>query len=457
MITGQQKTGFGPPPRDKDVRMTLQVAYLISQYPALSHTFILREIQKLEALGCTVHIASVNPPDRPMDGLSPEERTHARETFYIKKAGVRGGIVALMSVLRANPRGLLKGLFEAVRLGGLHPGELLLYLFYWIEALMVVRWARRLNVRHIHVHFASAVASVGMLSRIIGGGLLSITVHGPDELSDVTRHRLQRKFAVADRIICITDYARSRVMLHANYTDWAKIRVVRVGLHCAPFLRLGENRASRAAGSRSIRLLSIGRLSAAKGQIVLLEALAELRKRQCPVHLTLIGGGPMERIIRNTADQLGLLPDFLTLTGGLNQESVRQYFRETDLFVLGSFAEGLPVVLMEALLSGLPCVSTTIAGIPELIRHEKDGLLTPAGNALALADAIQKLSENPSLAKALAESGRDRVLEMHDINRTGVLLRACFSELQQTARKTAPFLPDDRADIEICSSLPRAY
>ena len=404
----------------------MNVGYLLSAYPILSATFIHREIEQLSKLGWTVHIASINNPDRPFDKLLPEEQAHAAGTFYVKKAGLLGALQALCQELFTHPLGLLNAFCYAVSLGGLHLKELLLYLAYFIEAVMVVHWMRQKGLKHLHVHFASPAASVGMICKKILGCAFSITVHGPDELIDVSKHRLKQKFSAADRIICITNYAQSRIMLHADHSDWHKTRIVRVGLECEPFLKLRQN---YTAGSIP-QLLSIGRLVPAKGQMILLEAMAELKKRHCKALLTLIGTGPLHANLVLQIQKLGLEED-VKLTGGLNLEQVKAHLGQSDLFVLPSFAEGLPVVLMEALLSKIPCITTYIAGIPELIRHEQDGLLVPASNSVAFADAIERCIQNPDFARQMAESGQQRVLAMHDIEKTVPELSACFSELDR--------------------------
>ncbi|MEB3286194.1 MAG: glycosyltransferase family 4 protein [Vampirovibrionales bacterium] len=429
--------------------MTLKAAYLISRYPALSHTFILREIQELSRLGWDIHIASINAPDRPMEALLNEERTHAEKTFYVKKSGLIGALKAFSSEAIINPLGLLRGLGEALRLGGYNLKEFLYFLFYFVEAVMVAHWMRQNNLKHLHVHFAGPASSVGIICKRINHCRFSITVHGPDEFSAVEKSRLPQKFAATDLIICITNFAKSQVFLHADVEDWQKVAVVRVGLDCKPFLKLGERKNLLAQQIKSAKparkeILSIGRLVSPKGQVILLEALAELEKRQCPVHLTLIGTGPLLDVLKTEADQLGLTEEAITFAGGLNQDDVKKHLVASDLFVLSSFAEGLPVVLMEALLCNIPCVSTCIAGIPELIRHEKDGLLVPAGNSMELASAIERLVQNPELAQAVAQSGKERVLAMHDIHKTSQEISRHFATLQGVSVPNITPLPKPR-------------
>ncbi|WP_373533435.1 glycosyltransferase family 4 protein [Vampirovibrio sp.] len=424
---------------------TPSTGYLISQYPSRSHTFILREIQEIERLGLPVKVASINQPDRAMDAMMPDEQQEAARTHYIKSQGAAGALRALVQEFKANPVGVLKGLAGAIRLGRSHPKTLLIHLAYYAEAVMVACWMRRNQLRHLHVHFAQAVCTVGMLTKLINGCQYSFTVHGPDEFSNVEHHRLREKFAMADRIIAITYYAQSQIMLHANSEDWGKILIVRVGLDCEPFLMLAAERIKHHAARGVPEILSIGRLSPAKGQLVLLKALASLKLKNVSFHLTLVGTGPLHALLENEAKRLGLDDRHLTFAGGKNQDEIHALIRESDLFALSSFAEGLPVVLMEALLAELPVVTTTITGIPELIQHEREGLLVAAGDSEGFAEALQHCLTHTAEAQAMAQSGQKRVLELHDIHVTGRQLYRCFTEL---ANRDSEIFGPSQAGVE---------
>jgi glycosyltransferase involved in cell wall biosynthesis len=147
----------------------------------------------------------------------------------------------------------------------------------------------------------------------------------------------------------------------------------------------------------------------AKGQHVLLDTLATLLSEGRRVHLTLVGQGPDTDSLKVQAARLNL-GDALTLTGAVNQDQILDYYHRADAFVLPSFAEGLPVVLMEAMALGVPCVTTHITGVPELIRDGVEGLLVAPSDGKGLTAAIARLMDDPGLAPALMEAGRARVL-----------------------------------------------
>ena len=161
--------------------MNHRIAYLVSQYPAYSHTFILREVQQLRQLGVSIVVASINLPDRSFEKLTDIERNEAEHTFYVKSQGLLNATAALGKTLLLNPIGLLKGLKHVIKLGGLDIKRLLYHVFYLVEAMLLGHWMRSQKITHLHVHFATPAASVGMLVKTVFGYSFSFTVHGPDE------------------------------------------------------------------------------------------------------------------------------------------------------------------------------------------------------------------------------------------------------------------------------------
>ncbi len=406
----------------------MRVAYLISQYPALSHTFILREILEMQRLEWDVQIASVNNPDRPLSAMMAEERQHAAQTLFIKAQGISGVLKTGLSIFFQRPMGFLRALACAFTMGQGEPRATLFQLFYFAEALILADWMLRQQLGHVHVHFANMAAAVALLCKKLIACKMSITVHGPDELMNHRAFRLSEKFQAADSLLCITDYARSQVCLHLPPEQWSKTHVVRVGLYPEEFLNLAD---TRTPDKSEPHIVSIGRLSPAKGHHILIEAMSLLRHQLPNARLTLIGTGPLEASLRQQIQALNLKHS-VTLAGGLNQDAVRKILATADIFALSSFAEGLPVVLMEALLAGIPCVTTQITGIPELIQHQQQGFLVPAGNAQAFANALFACLADLPKAQQMAQSGRQRVLENHDIRQNAKQIDALFRRLQHS-------------------------
>jgi glycosyltransferase involved in cell wall biosynthesis len=268
---------------------------------------------------------------------------------------------------------------------------------------------RQQNLSHLHVHFATPAASVGMLCKTVFGITFSFTVHGPDEFYDAPGYRLPEKIIAADFIFCISYYARSQIMKLSPAKTWNKFDICRLGVNPNHF----KTEPKTGIAERK-HLLCIGRLTPAKGQAILLEAMAILVKKYLSLQLTFVGMGPDLDSLKIHAETLGI-QNHVTFTGAIDQEHIIDFYRDADIFVLPSFAEGLPVVLMEAMAMGIPCITTAITGIPELIEHRQNGLLVPASDVEGLATAIQELLENPQLCSHLIEAGRNKVITDYDL------------------------------------------
>lgn len=386
-----------------------RLAYLASQYPAYSHTFILREVIQLRQFDVSIVVASINLPDRPLEKLTEVERVEAENTFYIKSQGPLKAAVALTKTLFSNPFGLLCGFKHALKLGGWDIKRLLFHVFYLVEALLLGQWMRSQQLSHLHVHFATPAASVGMLVKTVFGYSFSFTVHGPDEFYDAAGYNLPEKILAADFIFCISHYARSQVMKLSPVQAWHKFEICRLGVDPQRFIP-----APKIRQRGSCNLLCVGRLTAAKGQAILLEAVAQLHQQGLLVTLTLVGMGPDQQNLKVYAKTLGI-GELVDFTGAVDQDHILAYYQAADIFVLPSFAEGLPVVLMEAMAMEIPCITTAITGIPELIHDNEDGLLVAASDTQGLTDAIKRLVQNPALRAQLGRAGRAKVLADYDL------------------------------------------
>lgn len=385
------------------------LAYLVSRYPSVSHTFILREVLGLRALGLRVEVASVNPPDRRTEQMTPDERAEADTTYGLKQHGARGALAALAWAAAHRPLALWRTLVQAGRLGrGL---KRVYALAYAVEAVMVVRWMQQRGLRHLHVHFGNEAATVGVLVKTCSGAGLSLTIHGPDEFDDVPGQHLRTKVAAADGVVCISQFGRSQLMRLSAPAHWTKLQLCRLGVDPARFVpRSGE----RAAGP--LRLLSVGRLTPAKGQLLLVQACAALLREGLSFELTLVGDGPDRARLEEAVSEHGLQRQ-VRLAGALNQHEVLAELSRADAFVLPSLAEGIPVVLMEAMASGVPCISCPVNGIPELIDHGHSGLLATPGDAVDLAAQLRRLLSDAGLRQQLALQGRAKVEQHFQLER----------------------------------------
>jgi len=403
------RTGTDPV-RASDGRMpapaTLRIAYLLSRYPAVSHTFFLNEVLGLRARGLHIETASINPPDRALNDLPPVEAAEAMTTLYLKD---RGKLGQLLGTAFANPGVVLRGLAAVARVPRLSLRQRGFWLFYLAEALLLGRWMKQRGLQHLHVHFGGAVASVGMLASAAWRIPFSLTIHGPEELLNVDTYHLREKVSAANFIFCISDFCRSQLYQLAPPSEWHKFHVIRLGVDPV-YLTPPE----RTATLRTVRAVCVGRLVAAKGHRTLLEALRLMRERGVAMKLTLVGTGPEMKSLQEYVNRQGF-GDRVRFTSALSHAQTLDQVRAADIFVLASFAEGIPVALMEAMSLGVPCVSTTIAGIPELIRSGVDGLLVPPANASALADALEALVLDPALRKTLGQAGRRRIIAQYNL------------------------------------------
>ena len=398
------------------------LAYLISQYPTVSHTFILREVAELRRLGFTIRTASVNPPDRPPEGLTADEQAEALGTWYLKRAGVGGALLALVATAANRPGGFWQGLKLALNMGGYDLKLIAKNLAYLVEAVMLGHWMKAQGLTHLHVHFATPAAAVGLLTKAVFGVGFSFTVHGPDEFYNAPGYALAEKIRGADFVVCISHYARSQVQKLSPVADWPKFEVCRLGVDPERFAPV-----ARPAQPEPFRLVCVGRLVPAKGQHILLDALAVLAGRGRRPHLTLVGDGPDRASLESHAAHLRLQGS-VRFAGAVNQDVILGLYERADAFVLPSFAEGLPVVLMEAMATGLPCVTTQITGVPELIHDGENGLLVAASDAEGLADAIERLMDDPGLRAQLGQAGRARVLADYVLKVNSARLAALFAE-----------------------------
>lgn len=401
---------------------TVRVAYLVSCYPAISHTFILREVLGLRTLGCDIQVTSINPPDRFLTAMTQAEQTEAAQTYVVKRT-------ALMTIMRrhwetlcARPRGYLHGLRKALLLGGLDLKKLLYHIFYFVEAVLVGQWMMERRLRHLHVHFATPAATVGLLASQVFPLTFSLTVHGPDEFYEVSGYRLAEKVAGAKFVCCIGTYARSQLMSCTPPTEWDKLMVAPLGIDPSQF----SPRPFR-SHPMPFELLCVGRLVPVKGQLLLIAVCERLVQSGYNVHVRFVGAGP--DLATLTAEvQTRKLGEYIEFTGAVNQDRIRAFYEAADIFVLPSFAEGIPVVLMEAMAMEIPCVTTWITGIPELIRNGRDGMLIPPGDVEALAEALSQLMDDPALRRRLGRAGRKRVLEKYHLSRNTRRLAEIFQQ-----------------------------
>jgi colanic acid/amylovoran biosynthesis glycosyltransferase len=401
-----------------------RMAYLSATHPMLSMTFIVREIDGLEKLGFDIEIASVNNADRPLEKLTAVEARQAAKTYYILGHGVKGALAAHAWTLLKRPAAYLRGWRRAAKLAGPDLGSLFKHAAYLTEALMLGRWMHDRKLEHVHVHLGSQPATVGLLAKYVFGVGLSITVHGADEFYDSIRQHLAEKVADADFIVCISQFARSQLMFVSYLEHWHRLLVCRLGIDVSHFAPIPYK---RTRADEPFEILCVGRLSPAKGQKLLILAVERLHRMGRPVRLNVVGAGVYMDPLKEQVKASGL-DDVVTMTGPVNQDHILEHYKRADCFALPSFAEGIPVVLMEAMSMQIPCVTTYITGIPELITSGETGLLAPPSDVDELVRQLDCLIQDPALAKRLGEAGRKKVLEDYHLEGNVEMLATIFTQ-----------------------------
>lgn len=402
------------------------MAYLVSQYPMLSMIFIIREVLQLRRLGFNIDVASINDADRAPKGLTSDELSEAQKTHYVLAQGAVTALLSHLLVLVQAPRSYARGLTLAWRLGAWDARRLFKNMIYLTEALMVGRWMARIGQRHLHVHLGSQAATVGLFAKHVFGVGYSITVHGPDEFYDAPGQYLTQKVEAADFIVCISHFAKSQLMKLSPYEHWAKLHVSRLGVDPAVF----APRTARPRAERPFEVLCVGRLTPAKGQHLLVDAVKRLIDQGRQVHLRVVGAGPDAASLQAQVSRLQLSAN-VTFEGAVNQDRIRDLYALADCFCIPSFAEGIPVVLMEAMAMGIPCVTTHITGIPELIRHDQTGLLSAPSDVVGLADNILRLMDDPALGQRMSVLARAKVEADYDLAKNVATLADLFRQQLQ--------------------------
>ena len=398
----------------------LHVAYLVNQYPAVSHTFIKREIQALERRGVRVsRFALRGWQDELVDADDLAERERTR---YVLQ---RGAIVLLLALVRSafgGPRRFCNAVALTLRMSRGSDRSFAVHMAYLAEACLLNRWLAKTSVTHLHAHFATNPAEVASLVRALGGPPYSFTAHGSDIMDRPAQMALAHKVGHAAFVVAVCSFGRNQLFRWTPYNVWAKVAVVRCGLQADYGI------GSVSPGADNQRLLCIGRLSKEKGQPLLVEAAAQLHAQGVPVEITLVGDGPMRGEIERLVDHHGLSAH-VRLTGWLDARGIECELRQARALVVSSLSEGLPVVIMEAMANRRPVIAPFLSGIPELVVHGETGWLVPAGDVQRLADAMRLCLQTPvEVLVQMGEAARQRVLEQHNIDTEATRLAALFRQ-----------------------------
>jgi len=340
----------------------MHIAYLVNRYPAVSHSFIRREIQALERHGVEIMRIALQEWGAELldeENLPERQRTRYVLSSYVLRNGVSALLIALARMSFTRPVGLLQALALALRMGRRAQRPLPMHLVYLAEACRIALWLRAAGIQHLHAHFGTNPAEVAMLVQALGGPRWSFTVHGPEEYDNVQLIKLAEKVRRCAFVVAISSHGRSQLYRLVERQHWPKIKVVQCGLEPAYFAGAGSS------ASTAPRLVCVGRLCEQKGQLLLIEAAHRLATRGIAFDLVLAGDGHLRAEIEASIRRYKL-QNLVRITGWLSAAEVREQILAARALVLPSFAEGLPIVIMEAMALRRPVISTFVAGIPEL-------------------------------------------------------------------------------------------
>ncbi|WP_207764837.1 glycosyltransferase family 4 protein [Hyphococcus luteus] len=401
----------------------INIAYLMNTFPLTSTTFIRREIEAHERRGMKIHRYAVRKWDGAL--VDPLDIADVDRTHYILSGNAVGLVKAFFRELIGNPRGLMKALGPWWSLLKAARGGVVRHVAYLMEACYFRQRAETDHIDHVHVHFLTNSTAVAMLARIMGGPTYSSTVHGPDELVDAPLLDFPAKIEHASFIAAITHFCKSQLIRFSSIAMGEKIKIVHCGLNLEDF------EATPPPDNQTF--VCVGRLCPQKGQAQIPAAAAALKDEFPDLKIILVGDGESRPEIEAEIARCGVA-DQVIIKGWMANAQVRETVKNARAFLLPTFAEGLPVVIMEALALGRPVISTYIAGIPELV-DEGCGWIIPAGDSVALTEAMgAALAASPDELAALGREGRARVEERHDVDKEAEKLGNLFVDVVKRHR-----------------------
>ncbi len=395
-----------------------RIAYLMNSYPMISTTFIRREIEAHERRGMEIKRYAIRHWEGEL--VDPLDIAEADRTDYILSGNAGGLIAVFFRELISRPRGVIRALGPWLSLLKKARGGLVRHAAYLMEAASFRQRAEADKIEHVHVHFGTNAAAVALLARIMGGPTYSFTVHGPDELTDAPLLDFPAKIEHASFVAAITNFCKSQLIRFSSIKAADKIEIV----HCG--LELRDFEVSPPPDNQTF--VCVGRLCPQKGQAQLPAVAAALRGEFPNLKIILVGDGESRAEIESEISRLGVCEN-VVIKGWMENAKVREQVKSARAFLLPSFAEGLPVVIMEALALGRPVISTYIAGIPELV-DEGCGWIVPAGDEDALIRVMgDALRSSPERLAALGSEGRKRIEQSHDVDKEAAKLGQLFEQV----------------------------
>jgi colanic acid/amylovoran biosynthesis glycosyltransferase len=401
------------------------IAYIAQLFPSLSMTFVYREVEALREKGTDIATFSIWKPGR--DQLSAEAQHLVDSTSYVLPVVWSRFLVTHLRTMVTQPLRYWGTLFFLLTQPGERLKSRIRTFYHFCEAVYLAPEVRRRGVDHIHSHFALNSATVAMVIARLLDIPFSFTAHANDIFRDPIL--LKQKIQAARFIIVISEYNREYLYDIAPQPETArKMHIVRYGVDVHHFSPSGR----RTQNERPV-VLAVSRLAEKKGLSYLIKACKRLVDAKYDFRCLVVGGGPQEPLLRQLISKNNLA-SYVSLEGVVFQEHLRVYLEQADVFVLPCIVaadgdrDGIPNTLIEAMAMGIPALSTKVSGIPELIEHERTGLLVPEKDERALAEALGRLLDDEPLRLRLGRAGRQRVEQSYALDRNVEKLKAIFEQ-----------------------------
>ena len=398
----------------------MRVTYIINQYPKVSHTFIRREILALERLGIEVQrIAMRGWSDRQIDADDVKEQS---KTQYVLKQGAFLLCVSALKILLSKPGAFFTAIKLAFKMSIKADRSMIYHLIYLLEACQALEWSTKFGATHIHAHFGTNPSEVAMLMGVLGNRPYSFTVHGPEEFDRPRFLKIADKIDRSKFVVAISSFGKSQLQRWVDYAQWQKIKIVHCGLESS-FYQIDTT-----DFPTKPQLVCVGRICEQKGQLLLIEAAKKLADLHVDFELVLAGDGEMRQEAEALIEQYALQSK-IKITGWISSEAVRKLILNSQVLVLPSFAEGLPVVIMEAMALKRPVISTYIAGIPELVKHQENGWLCVAGDVEDLTQTMQNALSTPiERLQEMGNAAHITAIARHNIDIEAAKLASYFRQ-----------------------------
>lgn len=378
----------------------MKIAYFTNTYPRATDTFIRREVLGLRKAGFDVYTYSVRRTDvdHDVDKEVTDEKASTQYLLPINYFLLIRSFFSLLFFSFSNFCKAFKVAFQTSRPG--LKGAVFQFV-YFLEAVILVAYLKKDKIDHIHNHLGDNSGNVTLFASLLSGVPFSISIHGPHIFFEGGSWALKEKSHYAKFIACIGDFCRSQMMLHADIKDWSKLKIIRCGIDLSKF-------DYRKPSEKIESLVYVGRLDSEKGLPILFSSLSLLKSKGLDFKLSILGDGKDRGFLESLAVSEGLAND-VEFLGFVNQKTIAEYLNKSDVFVLPSFAEGIPVALMEAMAIGIPVVTTYVGGIAELVIDGETGFIVYPANVSALACAIEKYIDDPEMAKVISLAARRKV------------------------------------------------